>query len=435
MSLPESGSGHVLLLTDDRDEAARLTRWIAATGLPTVVVSGAEKFLMNEGDDESVHLVVTDLDTDDPAVLSLLERLVGGDLFRGLPQLHVVRDLTLLSRMRQAHPALVPFSLAAPPLAEDFQARVRLAAEIGRLRRESARHSVRDGLTGLLNRRYLLHRLEEEFSRARRYRTPLSVLTLDIDHLKDVNDTHGLEAGDVVIRRIGQLLRGQMRREDVLGRIGEDVFGVVLTGNRFRGAAVFANKIRTEVEETVIDYRDVELQVTISAGITTFPDNPAIRSSEDLLRIAENALREAKSRGGNRVFIDEGVMKRERRIILVADPDADLLDLTEDLLALDDFRVVKASTARTALETLRFRRPDLLVLDLTMTDPDNGKPLVASIQQLFPGTRLPIIGLSRDPGADPDHLVLQGVDRFITKPFSLTLLRSAARELLETYRV
>jgi len=185
----------------------------------------------------------------------------------------------------------------------------------------------------------------------------------------------------------------------------------------------------------VIDYRDVELQVTISAGITTFPDNPAIRSSEDLLRIAENALREAKSRGGNRVFIDEGVMKRERRIILVADPDADLLDLTEDLLALDDFRVVKASTARTALETLRFRRPDLLVLDLTMTDPDNGKPLVASIQQLFPGTRLPIIGLSRDPGADPDHLVLQGVDRFITKPFSLTLLRSAARELLETYRV
>jgi diguanylate cyclase (GGDEF)-like protein len=435
LSSPESGSGHVLLLTDDREEAVRLTRWIAATGLPTVVVSGAEKFLMNEGDDESVHLVVTDLDTDDPSVLILLERLVSGDLFRGLPHLHVVRDFALLTRLRHAHPSLVPFSMAAPPPAEEFQARVRLAAEIGRLRRETARTSLRDALTGLLNRRYLLLRLEEEFSRARRYRTPLSVLTLDIDHLKDVNDAHGLEAGDVVIRRIGQLLRGQMRREDVLGRIGEDVFGVVLTGNRFRGAAVFANKIRTEVEETVVDYRDVELQVTIAAGITTFPDNPVIRTSEDMLRIAENALREAKARGGNRVFIDEGVMKKERRIILVADPDADLLDLTEDLLSLDDFRVVKASTSRTALETLRFRRPDLVVLDLTMTDPETGRSLVESIQQIFPGTRFPIIGLSRDPAADPDTLSRLGVDRFITKPFSLTLLRSAARELVETYRV
>jgi diguanylate cyclase (GGDEF)-like protein len=424
---PSSDSGRVLLLTDDREGAVRLSRWIAGAGLEVVVVSGTEKFLMSSGDDESVHLVVTDLDTDDPAVRALLERLVGGDLFRSLPQLHVVRDLGLLARLRHTYPQLAGFTVPSPPEAEDFQSRVRLAAEIGRLRRESARHSIRDGLTGLVNRRYLLLRLEEEFSRSRRYRTPLSLAV--------VNDTHGLEAGDAVIRRIGQLLRGQMRREDVLGRIGEDVFGIVLTGNRFRGAAVFANKIRTEVQEFVFDYRDVEMQVTISAGITTFPDNPAIRTSEDLLRIAENALREAKTRGGNRVFIDEGVMKKERRVILVCDPDADLLDLTEDLLALDDFRVVKASSARTALETLRFRRPDLVVLDLTMSDPETGLPLVDSIQQLFPGSRFPIIGLSRDPEADPERLTRQGVDRFVTKPFSLTLLRSAARELLESYRV
>jgi diguanylate cyclase (GGDEF)-like protein len=435
LSDPSTDSGRVLLLTDDREGAVRLSRWIAGAGLEVVVVSGTEKFLMSSGDDESVHLVVTDLDTDDPAVRALLERLVGGDLFRSLPQVHVVRDLGLLMRLRQSYPQLAGFTVPSPPEAEDFQARVRLAAEIGRLRREAARHSIRDGLTGLVNRRYLLLRLEEEFSRSRRYRTPLSLAVLDIDHLKEVNDTHGLEAGDAVIRRIGQLLRGQMRREDVLGRIGEDVFGVVLTGNRFRGAAVFANKVRTEVQECVFDYRDVEMQVTVSAGITTFPDNPAIRTSEDLLRIAENALREAKARGGNRVFIDEGVMKRERRVILVADPDADLLDLTEDLLALDDFRVVKASSARTALETLRFRRPDLVVLDLTLSDPETGLPLVDSIQQLFPGSRLPIIGLSRDPEVDPDRLTRQGVDRFVTKPFSLTLLRSAARELLETYPV
>lgn len=435
MSASDLESGHVLLLSDDREETARLSRWIATTGHEVVVLSGAEKFLMNTGDDERVHLVVTDLDTDDPAVHALFERLIDGELFRSLPQIHILRDLELLSRLRQSNPRLAGYSIPAPPEAEDFQARVRLAAEIGRLQREASRHSIRDAATGLVNRRYLLLRLEEEFSRARRYHTPLSLAVVDIDHLKDVNDTHGLSAGDEVIRRIGQRIRGQMRREDVIGRIGEDVFGIVLTGNRFRGAAVFANKIRTEVEEFVIDSRDVEIQVTISAGITTFPDNPAIRTAEDMLRVAENALREAKARGGNRVFIDEGVMKKERRLILVADPDADLLDLTEDLLALDDYRVVKASNARTALETLRFRRPDLLVLDLALLEPESGLALVDAIQHLFPGSRFPIIGLSRDPLADPDRLARQGVDRFITKPFSLSLLRSAARELLETYRV
>src|SRR5262249_1076752 len=165
-----------------------LSRWIAATGHEAVVLSGAEKFLMHTGDDEGVNLVVTDLDTDDPAVRALLDRLLSGDLFRSIPQIHLFRDLSLMATLRAGNPALAGFSVPAPPEAEDFQARVRLAAEIGRLQRESARHSISDPLTGLFNRRYLLLRLEEEFSRARRYRHPLSILFVDIDGLKAVTD-------------------------------------------------------------------------------------------------------------------------------------------------------------------------------------------------------------------------------------------------------
>jgi DNA-binding response OmpR family regulator len=139
-------------------------------------------------------------------------------------------------------------------------------------------------------------------------------------------------------------------------------------------------------------------------------------------------------RGGNRVFIDEGVLRKERPIVLVVDGDAHLLDLAEDLLAMDDFRVVKAETARTALETLRFRRPDLLVLDLAMPDHEEGVTLIERVLRLFPGSRFPIIGLSGDATADPEKIVRLGVDRFITKPFSVSLLRSAARELLDAYR-
>jgi diguanylate cyclase (GGDEF)-like protein len=335
---------------------------------------------------------------------------------------------------RSANPALIAYSIPGPPSAEDFQARVRLAAEVGHLHRDLARHSTRDGLTALGNRRYLLLRLDEEFSRARRYRTPLAFALIDIDRLKEVNDRHGQAAGDAVIRRVGELIRGQVRREDVMGRMGEDVFGVVLPGNRYRGAAILANKIRTEAEESGMGHAGATIGIRLSCGISTYPDNRTIRTSDDLVATAETALREAKSRGGNRVFIDEGALREERPLVLVVDSDAHLLDLADDLLSLDDFHVVRSDNAGTALETLTLRRPDLLVLDLGMVDPDLGVPLIESVQRLFSASRFPIIGLSGDPAADPAALARLGVDRFITKPFSVSLLRSAARELLDSYR-
>jgi PleD family two-component response regulator len=239
----------------------------------------------------------------------------------------------------------------------------------------------------------------------------------------------------VVIRRVGEIIRAQVRREDVMGRMGGDVFGVILPGNRYRGAATMANKVRTDAEEASVSRSGFEIPIRLSCGISTYPDNRAIKTADNLVAIAENALREAKARGGNRVFIDEGVLRMERPIVLVVDSDAHLLDLAEDLLALDDFRVVKADNARTALATLTFRRPDLLVLDLGMVDPDGGAALIETVQELYATSRFPIVGLSTDPNADPDAMARLGVDRFITKPFSVSLLRSAARELLDTYRV
>ncbi len=434
MNPSDASTGHVLLLCDDRPQSEKLSRWIGGAGHEVVVLAGKEKFLLQEGDDLQVNLVVTDLDSDDPAVRKLFDHLLGGDLFRAIPQLHVFRDLALMRTWCQANPALAAYALAAPPQAEEFQARVQLAAEVGRLQRDLARHSTRDALTTLASRRYLLLRLGEEFSRARRYRTPLSLALFDIDRLKAVNDDHGQAAGDAVIRRVGELMRAQVRREDVLGRMGEDVFGIVLPGNRYRGAAILANKIRTEAEGATFDSSGAEIAIRVSCGISTYPDNRTIGTPDDLVALAENALREAKARGANRVFIDEGVLGKERPVVLVVDADAHLLDLAEDLLSLDDFRVMKAANARTALLTLTSRRPDLLVLDVGMVDDDQGIALIERVQHLFPGARFPIIGISGDPAADADSLARLGVDRFITKPFSVSLLRSAARELLDAYR-
>ena len=130
---------------------------------------------------------------------------------------------------------------------------------------------------------------------------------------------------------------------------------------------------------------------------------------------------------------DEAVLEGEKRLILVADTDRRLLDLAEDLLAVDDYRVDRADSAGMTLEKLRFRRPHLLVLDLQMTDESRGVPLIERIHALFPRDRFPIVGLSSNTETDPVRVTRLGVDRFITKPFSLSLLRSVVKELLDTY--
>jgi diguanylate cyclase (GGDEF)-like protein len=427
----EPQHGNVLVLTTDEETGERLRRWVEAAGERAVLLSGAERFLMVQGDDPTIDLLVTDLDTDDPASGGLIDRLVRGDLFEGVPQIHLFRDLGLLQALNQAGSSFAAAAMASPPEAGEFQARVRLSAELGRLRRELQRQSIRDSMTGLYNRRYLLLRLEEEFSRARRHRTALSLALFDVDHLKQINDAFGQVAGDSVIRGVARSIRGCVRKEDVLGRIGEEAFAVVLPGNRYRGAATFASKVRTDTEGFLSRYDHDNAQVRISAGISSFPDNGAVRTPDDLIRMAENALSQAKARGGNRVFIDEALLRQARPVVLVADADEALLDLAEDLLGLDDLQVLRAPSARAALETLRVRRPDLLVLDVHLAEEESGTTLIERVQGLAEDGRFPVVGLSSDPGRDAEELQRLGVDRYITKPFSLTVLRSLVRELLD----
>ena len=168
--------GNVLVVTDDPEEGARLRRWVESTGERPVVLAGSESALIATGVDDSVDVVVTDLDTDSPAVRRLIERMVDGTVFPGVPQIHVLRDLAFHEALTRRAPAIAAVALARPVEAGAFRARVRLAAEIGRLRRDRMRSSIEDELTGLANRRYVLGRLDQEYSRARRYRTPLSLI-------------------------------------------------------------------------------------------------------------------------------------------------------------------------------------------------------------------------------------------------------------------
>lgn len=427
--------GDVLVLVEDSDSGDRLGRWIAGIGERPLVIRGDAKAPVSVREDEEIDLVLTDLRTAELASRALLQRLLSGELFPDAPRLHLYRSEAERLEIAEGGPDATALAMPFPAQPDELLTRVRLAAEVGRLRREMARVETRDPMTGLSSRPYLLRRLEEEFARSRRHRAHLSLVLFDVDRLSAINETFGYSTGDSILHRFAEVVRLQVRREDVCGRLDGATIAVVLPANGYRGAATFAHKVRTDAEEIVIQHGDASYKVHISAGISTYPDSVLATTSEKLLAAAEGALAEAKTRGGNRVFIDETVLTHERRVVLVADPDAELLDLAEDLLSVDDYQVVRAESARVVLETLRFRKPDLLVIDVQMRERRGGPPLIDQVLAMYPGGSFPVIGLSSDSATTPERLAKLGVDRFITKPFSVSILRAAARDLLEGTRI
>jgi diguanylate cyclase (GGDEF)-like protein len=157
----------------------------------------------------------------------------------------------------------------------------------------------RDGLTGLPNRAAFDERLEVEARRFHRYRRPLALLVLDLDHFKAVNDTYGHPTGDAVLQRVADLLRASTRDPDFPARYGGEEMVVILPETMLRPATEVAERIRAAVEATRFDHEGRSIDLTVSIGVSACPecvDDPA-----DLLRAADDALYQAKHDGRNRV--------------------------------------------------------------------------------------------------------------------------------------
>ena len=160
-----------------------------------------------------------------------------------------------------------------------------------------------DPLTKTLNRRALSERLAAEMERVRRYSTTLSLLLIDLDHFKQVNDTHGHLAGDDVLIEIAALLQRVVRAVDVVARYGGEEFIVVLPETGAQGAEAFAERLRELIEAQLFcASRATPIRLTTSIGVSTFPGF-AVESVEDLLANADQALYRAKSDGRNRVRV------------------------------------------------------------------------------------------------------------------------------------
>jgi diguanylate cyclase (GGDEF)-like protein len=163
-------------------------------------------------------------------------------------------------------------------------------------------HAIVDELTGLYNVRYLNTRLAEEWKRAERHHEPLSVAFVDVDRLRAVNEKHGPEAGDAVLREISQRLRTAVREIDVLTRYGGEEFVVLLPSTHLSGAITVAQRIARSVADKPIDAGGPIVRATVSIGLAVYP-SPNVGSRDILLRVADRALLRAKEEGEGRICV------------------------------------------------------------------------------------------------------------------------------------
>ncbi len=158
-----------------------------------------------------------------------------------------------------------------------------------------------DGLTGLYNRRFWEEQLELEFKRSRRNEKPASLMMLDIDHFKSINDQYGHLAGDQVIRTLATILGHTVRETDICGRYGGEEFCVLLPETSSRRARLVAERVRHQVQETLVHFEQRQIQFTVSLGLAEL--NHTIQSPVTWLEKTDQALYQAKESGRNQVRI------------------------------------------------------------------------------------------------------------------------------------
>lgn len=179
-----------------------------------------------------------------------------------------------------------------------FAQQIEMAITIAGLFEEVKAQAVTDGLTGLYNRRYFEEYLKKEVTRALRQKQPFSIIGLDLDHLKQINDKYGHAFGDLAIRTVADVLKKNARSIDTAARMGGEEFNVILPGVDSKGAVAAAERIRKALEEVELDTIN---HVTASIGVATFLEHS--ENIEEILELTDQAMYQSKRNGRNQVTL------------------------------------------------------------------------------------------------------------------------------------
>lgn len=296
-----------LLVVEDDDAVRTLLRhFLSRRGYGVTAVESAEAALSAIAA-RRPDVVLLDIFMPKVSGLDLLRQLRGQTETAHLPVI-LVSALSDTANVVQGLQAgandYVTKPISFPILHARIEAILRGAALVKKLEVQTevlARIAAFDELTGIFNRRSLFHALELEVNRSTRYQRPLSLLMVDLDHFKRVNDEHGHGVGDAVLRQFAQRTQAMLRATDVLGRYGGEEFCVILPETAGPGASTVAERILADTARTPFASAGIEVRMTASVGAVTWMpgDDPRF----DLLALADQALLDAKRAGRNRITV------------------------------------------------------------------------------------------------------------------------------------
>lgn len=307
--MPSMESTTILLVEANQPVRSDIEWFLRQEGYSvTTAETGQEAWDILEKEEESFDLLLASVSIKDLDGLALLEFTLAQS-----PSTPVIllsddssteRALDGLSRGAYDH-------LVVPCETRELQATVRRGLEKRHLVRELKLRADIDPLTGLANRAVFERRLEDEFYKAIRYGNPLSLLFVDIDKFKSVNDEHGHLVGDVYLKALSELMMANVRSVDLVARYGGEEIVLLLPHTTATAANRLAERMRELVGSLIVSHGDISIQRTISIGIASYPGVP-VKEPEDFILVADDAMYAAKQAGRNRVVAGRTVPGREK---------------------------------------------------------------------------------------------------------------------------
>ncbi len=306
-----SKSSRVLVVDDEFPAADFLYRRLAALGYQVSTAQSAKEAL-DEIEKRLPNVVLLDIAMPEVSGIELLRQLRQKSETQTMPVIMVsaLGDTeNIVMAIGEGANDYVTKPINMPVLVARMETHLKMAGLVHHLEAQTqilAKLAAFDELTGLYNRRAMIGALEAALKRMRVYRSPLSVLMMDLDHFKNVNDNYGHAAGDAVLREFARRLGVSVRQADIRCRYGGEEFCVLLPETGEEGAQVIAERIRKAVEQLLFPInRDKEIPVTVSIGLATLMPEEELEPAI-LLENADKALYKAKEEGRNRVALFSG---------------------------------------------------------------------------------------------------------------------------------
>lgn len=309
ISIAPMAPGEVLVASADPGLRRAVLGHVAELGMHGVQAESGEHALEVAVERaETLDCILLGLTLSDVHGWEVLRRLLAEKETAHIPVMLVVpsrpSDAEIIHLLEAGAAYHVSLPLNGPLLQAKLRsicARAHASRELRHKLRYALENAAHDPLTGLFNRRYFERRLREEVAHARRHRRPFSIVMLDLDHFKLVNDTYGHEDGDRVLCHVADVIRGLLREDDVACRHGGEEFVILLRTTGGLAARTVANRLRTALAQRPLAIGSGELRhVTFSAGVAAADDRNAYEA-EDILSRADVALYRAKRLGRNRV--------------------------------------------------------------------------------------------------------------------------------------